>query len=179
MLTLVLGGASSGKSRHALALARATGEAVVFVATCVPRDEEMRDKVERHRQERPSGWITLEHPADLALALDEHAGKADAALVDCLTLYLSEALIKGEAQDSILKRVEQFCRYAQKSSIPIIVVSNEVGFGIVPETPLGRTFRDLAGSANQIAAQLAQNVWLVAAGIPLSLKSQSSAGSLT
>jgi len=86
--------------------------------------------------------------------------------------------MKGEDQDSILERVEQFCRYAQKSSMPIIVVSNEVGFGIVPETPLGRAFRDLAGSANQIAARLAQNVWLVAAGIPISLKSQSSARSI-
>lgn len=179
MLTFVLGGARSGKSRHALALARAAGESVVFVATCVPRDGEMRDKVARHREERPSGWITLEHPADLERALVPHEGKADAALVDCLTLYLSEALIKGEEQDTILKRVERFCQYAQKSSMPIIVVSNEVGFGIVPETPLGRAFRDLAGSANQITARLAQNVWLVAAGIPLSLKSQSAARSMT
>jgi len=178
VLTFVLGGARSGKSRHALALARAAGKSVVFVATCVPRDEEMRDKVARHRHERPSGWVTLEHPADLERALDQHEGKADAALIDCLTLYLSEALMKGEDQDSILERVEQFCRYAQKSSMPIIVVSNEVGFGIVPETPLGRAFRDLAGSANQIAARLAQNVWLVAAGIPISLKSQSSARSI-
>lgn len=177
-MTFVLGGARSGKSRHALSLARAAGESVVFVATCVPRDAEMRDKVARHRQERPPGWITLEHPADLARALDQHEGKADAALVDCLTLYLSEALIKGEAQDSILERVERFCRYAQSSLMPIIVVSNEVGFGIVPETPLGRAFRDLAGSANQIAARLAQNVWLVAAGIPISLKTQSSARSI-
>jgi len=179
MLTFVLGGARSGKSRHALTLAREYGESVVFVATCVPRDEEMREKVARHRQERPSGWITLEHPADLARALNQHEGKADAALIDCLTLYLSEALMKGEEQDSILERVEQFCQYAQRSSISVIVVSNEVGFGIVPVTPLGRAFRDLAGSANQIAARLAQNVWLVAAGIPLSLKSQSSARSVT
>lgn len=176
-MTFVLGGARSGKSLHALSLAREYGESVVFVATCVPRDEEMREKVERHRQERPSGWITLEHPVDLAQALDQYEGKADAALVDCLTLYLSEALIKGEAQGSILERVERFCRYAQSSSMPIIVVSNEVGYGIVPQTPLGRAFRDLAGSANQIAARLAQNVWLVAAGIPLPLKSQSSARS--
>lgn len=87
--------------------------------------------------------------------------------------------MKGEEQDSILERVEQFCQYAQRSSISVIVVSNEVGFGIVPATPLGRAFRDLAGSANQIVARLAQNVWLVAAGIPLSLKSQSSARSVT
>ncbi|MBI2384539.1 MAG: bifunctional adenosylcobinamide kinase/adenosylcobinamide-phosphate guanylyltransferase [Elusimicrobia bacterium] len=179
MLTLVLGGARSGKSRHALALAHEHGVSVVFVATCVPRDGEMFDKVARHRLERPSGWITIEHPADLTRALDPHEGKADAALIDCLTLYLSEALIKGEDQDSILDRVERFCRYAQSSPLPIIVVSNEVGFGIVPETPLGRAFRDLAGSANQIAARLAQNVWLVAAGIPLSLKAQSSVRSLT
>jgi len=170
MLTLVLGGARSGKSRHALALARQAGEAVVFIATCVPRDEEMQDKVERHRGERPSSWTTVEHPTNLARVVDHYEGKADAALVDCLTLYLSEALIKGEPQDAILERVERFCQRAQSSSLPVIVVSNEVGFGIVPETPLGRAFRDLAGSANQIAARLAQDVWLVAAGIPLSLK---------
>lgn len=178
MLTFVLGGARSGKSRHALTLARECGESVVFVATCVPRDEEMRDKVERHRRERPSSWTTVEHPTDLARVVDQYEGKAGAALVDCLTLYLSEALVEGEPQDAILERVERFCQRAQSSSISVILVSNEVGFGIVPETPLGRTFRDLAGSANQIAARLAQNVWLVAAGIPLSLKSQPSARSV-
>lgn len=170
MLTLVLGGARSGKSRHGLALVRKAGASVVFVATCVPRDEEMRDKVEQHRHERPSSWTTVEPPIHLARVLDQYEGKADAALVDCLTLYLSEALMKGEPQGAILERVEHFCRRAQSSSMSVIVVSNEVGFGIVPETPLGRAFRDLAGSANQITARLAQDVWLVAAGIPLSLK---------
>lgn len=178
MLTLVLGGARSGKSRHGLALARKAGEAVVFVATCVPRDEEMRDKVERHRRERPSSWTTMEHPANLARVLDQYEGKADTALVDCLTLYLSEALVKGEPQDAILERVERFCQRARSSSMSVIIVSNEVGFGIVPETPLGRAFRDLAGSANQIAARLAQDMWLVAAGIPLALKTSAVVRSL-
>lgn len=177
MLTLVLGGARSGKSRYGLALAAKAGDVVVFVATCVPRDEEMRDKVERHRRERPSGWTTMEHPTHLARVLDQYEGKADAALVDCLTLHLSEALIKGEPPDAILERLERFCQRAQGSSMSVIVVSNEVGFGIVPETPLGRAFRDLAGSANQIAARLAQDVWLVAAGLPLSMKSSAGARS--
>lgn len=177
MLMLVLGGARSGKSRHALALAREAGPAVVFVATCVPRDAEMRGKVERHRLERPSGWTTVEHPADLAGVVERWEGRADAVLVDCLTLHLSEALIRGEAQEAILERIDRFFDRAQRCALLVIVVSNEVGWGIVPETPLGRAFRDLAGSANQLAARRAQHVCLVAAGIPLSLKAPAAARS--
>lgn len=170
MLTLVFGGASSGKSRYALELARESGDSVVFVATCVPRDEEMRDKVARHKLERPTGWTTVEAPSSLTAVLTEHQRGARVLLLDCLTLYLSDALIKGASKSSTMEGLERFCRQALQSPMHVIVVSNEVGFGIVPESSLGRSFRDLAGSANQLVANLAHEVFFVVAGIAMPLK---------
>jgi adenosylcobinamide kinase/adenosylcobinamide-phosphate guanylyltransferase len=176
MLTVILGGAGSGKSRYALQLARESGDSVVFIATCVPRDEEMRDKVARHKRERPAGWTTVEAPLDLTAVLTEHQRGSRVLLLDCLTLYLSEALIKGASKSSTLEGLERFCRQALLSPMHVIVVSNEVGLGIVPESALGRGFRDLAGSANQLVASLAHEVFFVVAGIALPLKRADSAG---
>ncbi len=164
-LTFVLGGARSGKSRFAEALVRRTAPPWLYVATAEARDEEMRERIERHKRERGLEWRTLEIPLDLAPAL---AGVGPTpVLVDCLTLWLSNVLLAD-------RNLDEACEHlvATLSVVPgpLVVVSNEVGLGIVPETPLGRTFRDAQGRLNQRVAAIADRVVFLAAGLPLTLK---------
>jgi adenosylcobinamide kinase / adenosylcobinamide-phosphate guanylyltransferase len=170
MLILVLGGARAGKSTFALRLARErAGEgSVTFIATAQALDEEMAARIARHREERPAHWTTIEEPYQLDDALIK-ASDADVALVDCLTLFVSNWLLRSE--DSKLKEVsESFLATVRSQTQTVICVSNEVGLGIVPETPLGRTFRDLLGRINQQFAEAADEVYLLVAGLPLRLK---------
>jgi adenosylcobinamide kinase / adenosylcobinamide-phosphate guanylyltransferase len=164
-LTLVLGGARSGKSSHAEALVRRAAPPWVYVATAEAHDEEMRDRIDRHRKERDGQWRTLEAPLDLAgavLGIEEGA-----VLIDCLTLWLSNALL---AQRNIAEECDRLIVALETARGPIVAVSNEVGLGIVPDTSLGRVFRDAQGMLNQRVAHLADRVLLLAAGIPLTLK---------
>jgi adenosylcobinamide kinase/adenosylcobinamide-phosphate guanylyltransferase len=170
MLIYVTGGARSGKSRFAMDLARRMAKRVVFVATSWPSDEDWRRRIKRHRQERPKHWRTLENPVDLAKMISEQNERTELLLVDCLTLYVSGRLMEGEEESKISKRVEKFCQAAAVSPITTILVSNEVGSGLVPTTELGRQFRDVAGRANQIVAQYAQKAYVLISGIPLVLK---------
>jgi adenosylcobinamide kinase/adenosylcobinamide-phosphate guanylyltransferase len=171
MLTLVLGGARSGKSRHAQSLASAAGGPVSFVATAVSEDPEMAQRIARHRADRPSHWTTIEAPLHLAAAVRAAEGLV---LVDCATIWLSNllfehrALDRGARETTILTEVETVAAVLREKES--IVVSNEVGEGIVPESPVAREFRDLQGQANQILARAASRVVLVVAGIPLDLK---------
>lgn len=178
MLTLVLGGARSGKSRHAQSLAAAAGGPVLVVATAAPvspgEDPEMAARIARHRADRPSHWRTLEAPLDVVSAV-RSAGPAEAiVLVDCVTLWISNLLYEHRAlerpsrEKKVLGEVEALAAVLREREA--IAVSNEVGEGIVPETPLAREFRDLQGQANQILAREASRVVLLVAGIPLTLK---------
>jgi adenosylcobinamide kinase/adenosylcobinamide-phosphate guanylyltransferase len=164
---LVLGGARSGKSRHALALAEAIGPARVLVATAEAGDAEMAERIARHRAERGPGWRLVEAPLELAAALDG-LGAADVAVVDCLTLWLSNLLLAGRDPEPA---AEALLAALARARLPVILVSNEVGLGLVPETPLGRTFRDAQGRLNQRVAAAVGAVDFVAAGIALALKS--------
>ena len=167
---LVLGGARSGKSRHAQARAEtlaAMGKRPLFVATAQALDDEMADRVTRHQADRGPQWTTVEEPLDLGDAVRRLSRPGAVLLVDCLTLWCSNMMFAGRDVDAGLADLADALRAAPG---PVILVSNEVGLGIVPENALARRFRDLAGRINQTVAAVADEVVFVAAGLPLTLK---------
>jgi adenosylcobinamide kinase/adenosylcobinamide-phosphate guanylyltransferase len=165
-VTLVLGGARSGKSAYAEALVESAGRGV-YLATAEAGDAEMTERILRHRQRRGESWRTVEEPLDLAGALMRCAHPGRPILVDCLTLWLSNLMDAGRDVDGEIKALADGL---SALAGPVVLVSNEVGLGLVPETPLGRAFRDHAGRLNQTIAQKADRVVFIAAGLPLTLK---------
>lgn len=171
--TFILGGARSGKSRFALAVAKGTGLPLVFCATAVPTDEEMEARIRRHQSERPPGTLTVEVPYGFSplWALDL-VGKV--VLVDCVSFLVSNILLEEQSEEQsfrrILKTFSELLLRQEKDRFPLILVSNEVGMGVVPEFPLGRVFRDLLGRVNQWLAERADRVYFLVAGIPWQLK---------
>jgi adenosylcobinamide kinase / adenosylcobinamide-phosphate guanylyltransferase len=169
-VTLVLGGVRSGKSRYAQQLAEQS-QRVMFVATAKISDDEMHKKIERHRQERPAGWTTIEEPLELARVLAHHQLDCDVMVVDCLTVFAANLLEEeGEDDDAIERRVQALCESLLAAGCSVVLVSNEVGSGVVPAYPLGRRYRDLLGEINQRVARVADDVVLMVAGLPLALK---------
>lgn len=169
MTHLILGGARSGKSRHAQDLAERSGLAVTVIATGEARDAEMAARIARHRAERPAHWRTVEQPIQLAKALQVAAGAGQCLLADCLTLWLMNLLEAGEA----VFAQERAALLATLPTLPgeILLVSNEIGLGVIPLGELSRRFVDEAGWLNQDIARLADSVTFVTAGLPLTLKS--------
>jgi adenosylcobinamide kinase/adenosylcobinamide-phosphate guanylyltransferase len=173
--TFVTGGARSGKSRFAETLAREAGGRVVYLATMQPGDDETAARIQAHRARRPSDWLTVEEPLDPETALSR-VGDYDVCLLDCLTLWLSNLLLAGPgapdeaASAAALERVRGLLTWQAARESSLIVVSNEVGAGIVPENPLGRLFRDLLGEANQLVAAASGRAYLCAAGYAVDLK---------
>ncbi len=165
--TLVLGGARSGKSAFAEKLIADSGLARIYLATATAGDDEMKARIARHRAHRGEGWTTIEEPLALTETLSREAAKGRAVLVDCLTLWLSNLMFAQRDPEIEARRLTQFLGAAK---CPIVFVSNEVGLGLVPETPLGRAFRDAQGRLNQIVAAAVPQVAFVAAGLPLWLK---------
>ncbi len=167
----VIGGCKSGKSRYALETADYfPGRKRVFIATCIPNDEEMKQRVVQHQKERSRNWDTVEAPVLLPDAIVEHSREARVLLVDCLTLWISNLLAESEDAAHILEQIANLTQAMQTANCPVVLVSNEVGTGIVPENKLARLFRDLIGSANQaVAKQAGKVVWMVA-GIPMTIK---------
>ncbi len=170
---LILGGAKSGKSDHAQALAEAAGPERVYLATAQARDREMRRRIRRHQQRRGAGWRTVEEPLELAARLEELDGPGAVVLVDCLTLWLSNLLtLEGLEPPQIEQRGRELAATVAGLQGRFFLVANEVGWGIVPDNPLARSFRDLAGGLNQALARVCDRVVLVAAGLPLVLKGE-------
>lgn len=177
-VTFILGGCRSGKSRWALKTANATqAEQRLFIATAVPLDAEMKDRVQKHQAERGAEWTTLETPLALPEALAEHGREGRMLLVDCLTLWVSNLLLKLEDPAAVERRIAALTHAVQNVVCPLILVSNEVGLGLVPESQLGRQFRDLAGLANQSMAACADEVIMTVAGIPVTIKTRAKDGS--
>jgi adenosylcobinamide kinase/adenosylcobinamide-phosphate guanylyltransferase len=167
-IILVGGGARSGKSRFVLAYARSLGERRVFVATAQAFDGEMRDRIGRHRDERGRDFTTVEEPIELARVLRE-VGDVNVVLVDCLTLWLSNLLLRERSADAIEREVENVVAELRPRRHHVVLVSNEVGLGIVPENALARQFRDCAGRLHQRLAEEADEVYFAAMGMMLRL----------
>ncbi|MCW4461050.1 bifunctional adenosylcobinamide kinase/adenosylcobinamide-phosphate guanylyltransferase [Sphingomonas sp. BT-65] len=164
---LVLGGARSGKSRYAQARAEAIDGEPVFVATAQPFDDEMAERIARHRADRGARWSTVEAPLDLAAAIRNESRPGRVLLIDCLTLWASNLLLAGH---DIPAATEELVEALTAAEGPLVLVSNEVGLGIVPDNALARRFRDEAGRVNQRIAACVDEVMFVAAGLPLKLK---------
>jgi adenosylcobinamide kinase/adenosylcobinamide-phosphate guanylyltransferase len=168
-LILVVGGARSGKSAFALARARSLGPRRAFVATAEARDGEMRERIARHREERSAEFSTVEEPLELARAVSALRG-VDVVVIDCLTLWLSNLLLRGDPPAEIASRVERLLAALATAPFRSILVTNEVGMGVVPESALGRAFRDVAGRAHQILAARADRLYLAALGTVLRIR---------
>nr|WP_088348363.1 MULTISPECIES: bifunctional adenosylcobinamide kinase/adenosylcobinamide-phosphate guanylyltransferase [Rhodomicrobium] len=165
--TLVLGGARSGKTRRALAIGEGFAERY-YIATAEALDVEMADRIARHKDERGGAWTTIEAPLDLAGAIRSVASREAVCVVDCLTLWLSNLF--GAGRD-VREATAELCRAVTASRPALVLVSNEIGLGLVPETPLGRAFRDEQGRLNQAVAEAVDSVELVVAGQVLRIKS--------
>ncbi len=181
-LTLILGGARSGKSAHAEWLASERGGAVLYVATAVAGDDEMRARIAEHRCRRPAEWTTLEAPRDVGAGIDAHSGDFDVVLVDCVTLLVSNVILALAGDDSggapssheagaaLEREIDALLSCSQGASAEWILVSNEVGLGLVPPNPLGRLYRDALGKVNRRLAAAADEVIFMVAGLPMKVK---------
>jgi len=167
-ITFVTGGARSGKSRYALDLAGGYARPA-FIATAEPFDDEMRDRIQRHREEREERFFTIEEPVDLAGALRRLPPGTEIAIVDCLTVWLGNLLHRREDGEEI-EETEAFLEALADVPCPLVVVSNEVGFGGIAMSPMGRTFTDLLGRLNQEVAARADRAVMIVSGLPLFLK---------
>ena len=184
-LTLILGGSRSGKSTYAERLATQNSPRVAYIATAQALDEEMEARIAMHRQKRPTSWQTLEIPAGVGQAIQSDPPEVDVIILDCLTLLVSNLLLQvfpnpnelpegqsaseKQAMELVDREISQLQEVIQGSRANWIVVSNEIGMGLVPPYPLGRIYRDLLGRTNQRLASIADQVYFMIAGIPMRL----------
>ena len=171
-LVLILGGVRSGKSRYAQQIAGDVGKRVLFLATAEAGDDEMKHRIARHKSSRPESWRTIEEQMDIAGASRKNAARADAVIIDCVTVWLSNMLMHNEklSEKEMIKDIDKLIDSYEHGDATYIIVSGEVGMGIVPEHPLGRIFRDYLGLANQRLAAKADRVVLMVAGIAVDVK---------
>ena len=178
---LITGGARSGKSHFAQEMAARSGKTVLFVATAQAGDDEMLRRIEAHRKSRPAVWRTLEAPAEVGIRIQGEAGASQLVLVDCITLLVNNAIGKllspdgtdidePSAEEAATKEIEALVRCINNSVADFILVTNEVGLGLVPDNKLGRVYRDLLGKANQVLAGVADDVYFMVSGLPLRVK---------
>jgi adenosylcobinamide kinase/adenosylcobinamide-phosphate guanylyltransferase len=166
---LITGGARSGKSRYAEERTRAAGTRRLYLATAEAKDEEMTRRIAEHRERRGSQWITVEEPIELSCQLLRRRGQVDCVLVDCLTLWLSNLLLRQD-ENAVTKRLDELIDTLTLLDFDVLIVTNEVGSAVVPDNPLARQFRDLVGLANQRVAEAADEVVLMVAGLPMIVK---------
>lgn len=169
-MILILGGARSGKSKFALDLAKRQCSKVAYIATGPVCDEEMKARVRIHRKTRPKHWVTIENPGDLTLVLKKIPKDCDGVLIECAATYVSNLMMDNLSDPRIIKNVKTLLGRLEKLNKRVFIVANEVGGGVVPDTALGRRFRDIVGNINQIIARHACEVYLITAGLPVRLK---------
>jgi adenosylcobinamide kinase/adenosylcobinamide-phosphate guanylyltransferase len=170
-IIFVIGGCRSGKSKYALDTAeKMPGDKKIFIATCLPKDEEMKQRIARHQEQRSQTWTTVEEPVHLHESIIKASQKATVILVDCLTLWVTNIMLEAGDKKKIESHVSKLIAALARSDCPVILVSNEVGTGIVPENKLARQFRDVMGQVNQAVANKANKVVWMVAGIPVTVK---------
>jgi len=178
---LIIGGARSGKSHFAQELALKSAQPVLFVATAVAGDEEMRQRIEEHRKARPATWSTVEVTTHIGNRIHRKIGKAKTVIVDCITLLVNnifsqysdptaESIDAPLIEKGVMAEIDELVNCINQVNATFIIVTNEVGLGLVPANPMGRLYRDLLGRANQILAQHADEIYLMVAGIPMLIK---------
>jgi adenosylcobinamide kinase/adenosylcobinamide-phosphate guanylyltransferase len=174
---LITGGARSGKSTYAQELARKSGTPVLFVATAEAGDEDMARRIEAHRKSRPAAWTTLEATSHLGHQISENIGQAGTVIIDCITLLVNnifqpydETANAGQIEKAVVAEIEELIECIEHSDARFIIVTNEVGLGIVPADRVSRLYRDILGKANQMLAKHADEVYLLVAGIPMAVK---------
>lgn len=169
-LILVLGGARSGKSRFAIEYIKNLKSVLCIATYKQANDKEMDERIKRHRENRPKEWKVLEEPIELEKIIKKYAKRFKIILIDCVTLWISNLLLGKKTLEEILEEARNLIETIEKAKSKFILVSNEVGLGIVPDTKLGRRFRDIAGTVNQIIAGNADEVYFMIAGIPIKVK---------
>lgn len=182
-LIMVTGGARSGKSTYAEETAKRFGDRILYIATSTTCDDEMKERVKRHREQRPPGWETVEAYRDIDTNIRDRLHRCDAVLLDCITIMVSNIMLEkamdwdgisiGEVnsvEEDVKCEVRKLIEIAQLADIPFIVVTNELGMGVVPPYELGRAVRDMAGRANQMLAKAADEVYMCISGIPVKIK---------
>ena len=179
-LILITGGARSGKSRYAVELAKQKGDKVAFIATAIAGDEEMTRRIRMHQSARPSNWTTIEESINVAQAVADAAANHATIIVDCLTLLITNLVfeppyqgeIDDEKEQKIYAAVKQIIETTKNIEATVIIISNELGMGLVPEDALARRFRDIAGRANQLMAEAADEAYVCISGIPMRIKGE-------
>jgi adenosylcobinamide kinase/adenosylcobinamide-phosphate guanylyltransferase len=169
-LIFITGGTRSGKSNLAVNLAKSIKKRKLFIATCIPEDKEMKKRVMLHKKKRPSSWETIEVKKELLSVLKEKTKSDIIIILDCLTLFISSLLMEKSEESVIRGEVETIIKVAKGGKATLIIVSNELGSGLVPENKLGRDFRDIVGFCNQMVAAAADEVDFMVSGIPLRIK---------
>jgi adenosylcobinamide kinase/adenosylcobinamide-phosphate guanylyltransferase len=175
--TLIIGGARSGKSTYAQALAKKAGGSVLFVATAEAGDEDMKKRIEMHRKSRPPDWVTIETTTQIGRRINENIGRAQTVIIDCITLLINNIFKHYDdktdadlAEKEVMAEIKEITDCIDCSDARFIIVTNEVGLGIVPADRVSRLYRDLLGRANQVLAAHADEVYLLVAGIPVTVK---------
>ena len=172
-LIMITGAARSGKSYFAEQMAGSLGTKVTYIATCIPLGMEMEKRIALHKIRRPDNWLTIEEPFDPVMAIKQNDGIGKVFLLDCLTLLISNWIFEclpEKREEIVINRIEQLAKASREALATVIIVTNEVGWGIVPDNPLSRDYRDLVGRANQIVGVHANEVYISIAGIPIELK---------
>ena len=168
-IIFISGSVRSGKSGFAVSRAKKFKTPVVFIATCRPLDDEMKERVHKHKQNRPKTWKTIEEDMDIA-AVIRRLKEKDTAILDCLTLWISNLLLAGLNEKEISRRIKDFIAALKQTPASVVIVSNEVGWGIVPDNRLSRIFRDIIGTLHQRIAAVSDEVHLMVAGIAMKIK---------
>jgi len=169
-IIFILGGARSGKSRYTLKIAKRLSKRVAFIATCITKDPEMKRRIKLHKKRRPPHWKTFEVALEPISLLKTFDSKFDVVIIDCLTLMISNLMLEGFKESVIRNKIVEMLTILKKVKLQSIIVSNEVGLGIVPENKLARDFRDITGKMNQLVAEKADRVFFMFSGIPLEIK---------